>query len=321
MASGQERVLRRRIRSVEATKKLTRAMELISASQIVRAQSRIRANRPYIDGLAEAVRITIEDATGPTRLVGVPEDPHRVLFLAVVSDRGLAGAYNSNVLRTTERRVAEGEKKGHEFELVTVGRKAQGYFRFRNRPVEQSFIKMSERPSFDDARQVAAAAIRPFLLEEVDLVEIVSTRFISSGRQLVEVRQLLPAVPPEPVDEERHDAADANAPAGGFYDFEPSSDDLLAKIVPQFAEAQVFAAMLEAAASEHAARQRAMAAATDNAGELIKKYSRIMNRARQDTITTEIMEIVGGAEALRAADSAHGGLDLLTRTDHEEPYE
>ena len=206
---------------------------------------------------------------------------------------------------------------------MTVGKKAQGYFRFRGVDVERSFLGMSERPSFADARDVAGAAVAPFVNGEVDQVLIVSTRFVSAGTQKVEVRQLLPLVDPrdteQKADHEHENGVSRNiAPHEdgvrlGYTEFEPDAAVLLVDLAPRAAETEIFAALLEASASELTARQRAMAAATENAGELIKKYSRIMNRARQDTITTEIMEIVGGAEALRAgAEGDEGGLVIQT---------
>ena len=279
MAGGQERILRRRIKSIQSTKKITKAMELIAASQIVRAQGRIAAARPYQQGMN---RIVLETALGDPvaagRLLGTPEQVQRVAVLSVVADRGLCGGYNTFVFRATEKLLAGFDADGVEWRLFTVGKKAQGYFRYRGQDVEQSFTGMSERPTFTDARSVAAAVLTPFVNGEVDQVMIVTTRFLSAGSQKVEVRQLLPLVD------------------------------------PRAAETEIFGALLEASAAEVTARQRAMAAATDNAGELIKKYSRIMNRARQDSITTEIMEIVGGAEALRAgAEGDEAGLVIETR--------
>ncbi len=324
MAGGQERILRRRIRSIKSTQKITKAMELIAASQIVRAQGRIAAARPYQQGMA---RIVLETALGDPaaagRLLGTPEHVERVLVLSVVADRGLCGGYNTSVFRATERLLAAHAEDGVETRLVTVGKKAQGYFRFRGQAVEQSFLGMSERPSFADARAVAAAAVTPFVDGEVDQVVVVSTRFVSAGTQRVEVRQLLPLVDPrngEQIAGHEHDPGSRDvAPhevdvRQGYTEFEPDAALLLVDLAPRAAETQIFAALLEASASELTARQRAMAAATENAGELIKKYSRIMNRARQDTITTEIMEIVGGAEALRAgAEGDEAGLVIETR--------
>ncbi len=299
MAGGQERVLRRRIRSIQSTKKITKAMELIAASQIVRATGRIAAARPYQQGMA---RIVLETALGDPdaagRLLGTPKSVARAAVLSVVADRGLCGGYNTMVFRATERLLAGGAESDIDYRLFTVGKKAQGYFRFRRQPVEESFVGMSERPTFTDARRVASVVLAPFVAGEVDQVLIVSTRFLSASRQQVEVRQLLPLVDPRTGDEA--DAAAAVEGPKGYTEFEPDAAILLETLGPRAAETEIFGALLEASASELTARQRAMAAATDNAGELIKKYSRIMNRARQDTITTEIMEIVGGAEALRA---------------------
>jgi len=301
MAGGQEKVLRRRIRTVEATKKITRAFELIAASQIVRAQNRLAGFRPYLKGIAEILAEAAGDA-GHTagRVLGVPESPQRVLVVAVVADRGLCGAYNANVLRLAERTARGFEAQGVEYRLVSVGRKAQSFFRFRKLTVEKSFSGFSDRPVFEDARTVAEAITPPFLTEDVDQVLIVSTRFLSAGTQVVETRQVLPL--PEPTGDA--DNEDDRPRREGYTEFEPEAPDLLVELVPRYVEAAVFGALLEAAASEHTARQRAMAAATDNADELAKKLTRDMNRARQDAITTEIMEIVGGAEALRQAAKA-----------------
>jgi len=304
---GQERALRRRIRSVQATQKITRAMELIAASQIVRAQSRLAAAAPYQHGLARVLAEAAADAgAGAGRLLGVPDQPATVLVLTIAADRGLCGGYNANVLRSTERLVRSQVQAGRRVRLVTVGRKSVAYLRFRRIEVERSFAGFSDRPTFADARAVAAAVTTPFLDGEVDQVLVVSTRFLSAGTQVVEQRQILPL--PEPGGDGPGEGEDAHLPAParreGYVEFEPEAQELLADLVPRYAEAAVFGALLEAAASEHTARQRAMAAATDNADELVKNLTRVMNRARQDAITTEIMEIVGGAEALRQAHEA-----------------
>jgi F-type H+-transporting ATPase subunit gamma len=311
MAGGQEKVLRRRIRTVQATKKITRAFELIAASQIVRAQNRLAGFRPYLKGIAEILAEAAADAgQNAGRVLGVPESPERVLVLAVVADRGLCGAYNANVLRLTERTVRGFQAEGVDCRLMSVGRKAQSFFRFRRLDLEQSFSGFSDRPVFEDARRVAEIITPPFLSEEVDQVLIVSTRFLSAGTQVVETRQLLPLPEPVASDGDEGDATDETASRegsvrrDGYTEFEPESPDLLVDLVPRYVEAAIFGALLEAAASEHTARQRAMAAATENADELAKALTRDMNRARQDAITTEIMEIVGGAEALRQAEKA-----------------
>ncbi|HXX90447.1 MAG TPA: ATP synthase F1 subunit gamma [Acidimicrobiales bacterium] len=314
MAGGQERVLRRRIKSVQATKKITRAMELIASSQIVRAQNRIRAGAPYQRGIARVLAEAAADA-GDTagRVLGVPESPQRVLVVALVADRGLCGGYNANVLRTVERLVRAGRAEGREYRIVAAGKKAQSYLRFRGLEVTEAFTGFSDRPTFEDARRVAAAVTPRFAAEDVDQVMIVSTRFVSAGTQVVETRQLLPL--PEPTDGVPHPHFETESVTGdhgaqgvaareGYTEFEPDATELLVELVPCYVEAALFGALLEAAASEHTARQRAMAAATDNAEELVKTLTRIMNRARQDAITTEIMEIVGGAESLRQAAKA-----------------
>jgi F-type H+-transporting ATPase subunit gamma len=306
VAGGRERVLRRRIRSVQATQKITRAFELIATSQIVRAQARIAASKPYVDAISAILSDAAEDAAGAAgRVLGVPESPSRVLVVSIVADRGLCGAYNANVLRPTERLLRSAPNAGIEYRLVTVGRKAQSYFRFRRIDVERSFTGFTDRPSFADARDVAEYVTPLFDEEEVDQVLVISTRFLSAGTQVVETRQLLPLPEPSERSEpsQSSDSSDSSGsePREGYIEFEPEAASLLVELVPRYVEAALFGALLEASASEHTARQRAMAAATDNAEELVKTLRREMNRARQDSITTEIMEIVGGAEALRRA--------------------
>jgi len=300
VAGGVVRILRRRIRTVEATKKITRAFELIAASQIVRAQNRIAANRPYRDAMARIVLEAASADPGATELVGTPESPRSVAVALIVGDRGLSGPYNANVLRAAETVLAEHRSRGAEVRLVTVGRRAIAYFRFRGRPVDEAFSGMADRPSFADARRVAGALWELFERDRVELVQLVSTRYESAGRQSVEVRQLLPL----PEGAGPADAAPDGAGRGGYTEFEPDVTTLLAHLLPRALESELFAALLEASASEHAARQRAMAAATDNAEELVRTLTRAMNQARQDAITSEIMEIVGGAEALREAKGA-----------------
>ena len=296
MAGGQERVLRRRIRSVESTKKITRAMELIAASRIVRAQQAIAAARPYVRKMGEVV----------SHLAGTPDAASHPLFrdiesvekvgiVLITADRGLAGGYNSSIIRTVERMVRDHRAAGRDVQLVALGRKGVNYFRYRRQPILASFIGVSDRPSYEDARKVVAAIMPPFEAGELDQIQLVFTRFVSMGSQTVTVKQLVPLADDEDTGSES---------ASGFktdYEFEPEPSEILDRLLPSWLEAEVLAAMLESAASEHAARQRAMKAATDNADELIKNLRRVMNRARQDAITTEIMEIVGGAEALRQA--------------------
>ena len=219
-----------------------------------------------------------------------------------MGDRGLAGSYNSGVLRLTERIVAEHRAAGTEVTVWSVGKKAPSYLRFRGIDVAQSFTGLADRPEFGDARHIAAVVAAPFVAGDIDLVQMVSTRFISAGTQRVEQMQMLPLPLPEDVDEEDQHAEEGSLE--GYTEFEPEPAKLLAELAPRALEAEIFAALLEGAASFFTAEQRAMAAATENADELVRTLTRVMNRARQDAITTEIMEIVGGAEALRQSKGA-----------------
>jgi len=332
VAGGQERILRRRVRTVESTKKITRAMELIAAAEMSRAQGRIAGSKPYLNGMERVLADVTADGSAPARLMGQPESPEHVAIVAIVSDRGLAGGYNAFVLRQAEREMKTGQSAGRDYTISAAGKKALPYFRFRGRQVDH-FIPMPDRPTYEDARKLAACVVGPFLVGELDLVQLVSTRFMSAGIQTVETRQLLPLMPPD-APERREQSAPRVAPAGegddrsqptadasgagdsdraggGFFEYEPAAEDLLALLVPRYAEAALYGALLEASASEHIARQRAMSAATENADDLITNLRRVMNRARQDSITTEIMEIVGGAEAFR-----HGA-----KAETAEPFE
>src|SRR3954447_12811081 len=301
MAGGQERILRRRIKSVQSTKKITRAMELIAASRIVKAQARVHAAQPYADGITEVVRDLQAASSGSSNPLLTPRDEVRNVVQVILSaDRGLCGGYNSAVIRAGEAQKHTHEAQGRGDTIVTVGRKAENYFRFRGEPIDASFGGFSDAPTYEDARKIAASVAGRFESGEVDLVELVYTRFVTAGRQEVVVRPLLP------LHEETFEGGDAQPESGGGdYEFEPDPEAILNALLPRYAEARIYAALLNAAASEHAARQRAMKAATDNAEDLILTYTRRMNRARQDSITTEIMEIVGGAEALSQSASTH----------------
>jgi F-type H+-transporting ATPase subunit gamma len=289
--AAQIRVLRRRIKSTQNIKKITRAMELIAASRIVKAQARVHAAVPYADGLT-AVVANLAQSGGEVNhpLLQPREQIRRVAHIVITADRGLSGAYNANVLRAAEGELREHARLGREYSLITVGRKSESYFRFRNYRIDAAFTGFSDNPSYENAREIAATVTRRFVEGELDLVQLVYTRFVTAGSQEVVVRPLMP------LDTEGFGAAGAQ---GGGYEFEPSPMEILDHLLPRYVEARVYAALLNAAASEHAARQRAMKAATDNAEDLIVSLGRIMNRARQDAITTEIMEVVGGAEALR----------------------
>src|SRR4051794_28634451 len=294
MAGGQERALRRRIRSVESTKKITRAMELIAASRILKAQQRVAAARPYAELLTEAIRnLASAGGGGGHALLAQRDEVRTVAFVVVTADRGLAGGYNSGVIRAAERALQAEVAAGRDYMLILCGKKAEGYFRFRHYRIEAAYNGFSEQPEYTDARDVARMVIDKFENGEVDQVQLVYTQFLSLGLQRVTNRTFLP-LQSEALTE---GSAGEGGPAAS-YEFEPSPDAILERLLPTYVEARLFDAMLQAAASEHAARQRAMKSATDNAEELIKALSRQMNRARQESITTEIMEIVGGAEAL-----------------------
>jgi F-type H+-transporting ATPase subunit gamma len=280
---------------VQATRKITKAMELIAASQIARSQARISANRPYRLGMQRIIREAASaDPAAARKMLVTPEKVDSAIVLVVVGDRGLSGPYNSSALRAGDRLVHMLHHQGTNVRLFTVGKKAPAFFRFRGIEVEQSFTGFADRPTFADARLVASTLAAPFVAGEVQQVLLVSTRFHSAGSQSVESEQLLPLTMPADLE------VDPSTRLKGYTEFEPEVEQLLTELAPRALESEIFSALLEGAASFHTSQQRAMAAATDNADELGQTLSRIMNRARQDSITTEIMEIVGGAEALRS---------------------
>lgn len=293
MAGGQERILRRRIKSVQATRKITKAMELIAASQIAKAQARITANRPFRDGMARLMQeIVTGDPVFAKTLFASAEQVDAVAVIAIVGDRGLSGAYNSNVLRATERHVNELKSRGVNVRLFAVGKKASNYFRFRGIATDEVFAGFADRPTFADARTVSNAVLATYFAGDVQEVHLVSTKYVSSATQRVDNRILLPLQAPE--------ADTSSSKLKGYTEFEPELSTLIAGLVRIPIESEIFTALLEGAASFHTSQQRAMAAATDNADELNRVLTRVMNQARQASITTEIMEIVGGAEALRS---------------------
>jgi F-type H+-transporting ATPase subunit gamma len=308
MAGGQERVLRRRIRSIQSTQKITRAQELIAASRIVKATAAVEAAQPYSESITEVVRnLAAAGGGGDSALLTPRPEIRRVAFIVVAADRGLSGAYNSTVIREAERALLAEVARGREYSLVLVGRKAESYFRYRDYKIDAVCSGFSEQPRYENAREVGNAATRAFLAGETDEVQLVFTEYHSAGVQAVARQTLMPLVR-EAVDGDAGDSETVKA----SYEFEPSPEGILDALLPRYVDARVYAALLNAAASEHTARQRAMKAATDNAADLITSLSRVMNRARQDTITTEIMEIVSGSEALRAGQ--HHERDYLSDT-------
>ena len=300
---AQLRVYRRRIRSVKSTKKITRAMELIAASRIVKAQQRVQAAQPYARQITRVISaLASQTATIDHPLLQEQTDESRVAVLVITSDRGLAGGYNANALRTAAQLEELLRSEGKEPVAFLVGRKAASYYRFRGRHIEQSWTGFSEQPTYEDAREVADALIDAFIRTEeeggVGEIHVVHTEYVSALSQKPVANRVLPLVVEEV--EESEDSA----PEGGalpLYEFEPSPEVLLDSLLPRYVQARVYAALLESAASESASRRRAMKAATDNADELIKTLTRAANAARQAEITQEISEIVGGATALADA--------------------
>jgi F-type H+-transporting ATPase subunit gamma len=293
---AQLRVVRRRIGAVRSTMKITRAMELISASRLVRAQERVARSRPYTEEITAALESVVStEVLLEHPLLEQRREAQAAAVLVVTSDRGLAGPYNANVLRTAEELQARLRDDGMEPRLYVIGRKGLAYYRFRQRPVEESWTGFSDQPTYDDARRVVDTMVEEFISLRVDQIHAVFTDFVSAGTQRAVARRFVPLVieeveegPPEPIPQ---------------YLYEPSPERLLDALLPRYVEARVFTALLEAAASEHASRRRAMKAATDNASELIEDLTREYNQARQAEITQEIMEIVGGAEALQTSGS------------------
>ncbi len=304
MAGGQERILRRRIKSVDSTKKITRAMELIAASRIVKAQQRVAAAVPYSDQITEVVK-DLAAAGGSTAspLLAGRETVGNVAYVVITADRGLCGGYNAGVQRAAEGEIKADVLQGRDYSVIAVGRKAESYFRFRGYKIKAKFAGFSDAPSYADAKAIGQHVVDLFVNGEVDRVELIYTRFISAGSQEVVQRPLVPLERDTVAGGDGRPHAEETGPAADF-EYEPDPTTILDSLLPKYIEARIYAALLNAAASEHAFRQRAMKSATDNADELIKNLSRIMNRARQDSITTEIMEIVSGAEALAGDD--HG---------------
>ena len=297
------REYRARIKSVESTKKITRAMELIAASRIIKAQQRAQQAAPYARELTRAVQALVTYSNVDHPLTTEPEDPRRAAVLIVTSDRGLAGAYSSSVLKEAERLAERLREEGKEVVTYISGRKGEAYYRFRSRPVAQTWTGFSDQPRYENAKQIGESLIEAFTLDEgdsdkVDEVHLVYTQFKS---MLVQEPHSVRMLPMEIVESEAAPAKDEVLP---LYEFEPSAQEVLNALLPKYVQSRIFFALLQASASELAARQRAMKSATDNAEELIKKYTRIANQARQAGITQEISEIVGGVNALADANAA-----------------
>ena len=296
---AQLRIYRRRMRSVKATKKITKAMELISASRIVKARQRVAASSPYANELTRAVTAVASFSSTNHPLTTPSENPRRAAVLIITADRGMAGAYSNAAIKEGDQLVMALRERGLATEAYLVGRKAVNYYRFRSRKIAGSWTGFSDNPTYVHAKEVSEALISAFLADAetvetgVDELHIVYTQFKSMITQIPEARRMLPL---EVVESET-----TTSTLLPMYEFEPNAAEVLNSLLPRYIEARVFNAMLQSAASEHAARRRAMKSATDNADELIKSLTRLANAARQAEITQEISEIVGGADALASA--------------------
>ena len=290
---AQQRVFRQRIGAVRSTKKITKAMELIAASRIVKAQQRVAESTPYAEAITETVTIVASSSSTEHVLTTERENPGRVAVLVITSDRGLAGAYSSSALRAAEQLTVRLRDEGMDPVPYVIGRKGVAFYRFRNREMAKSWTGFSEQPQYENAKEVADTLIDAFLAGSdeggIDEIHLVFTEFITSVTQRPKAVRLLPLVVEETTDDE--------GPMP-LYEFEPSAEGVLDALLPRYLESRVWNALLQSAAAESAARRRAMKSASDNADELIKGLVRAANAARQAEITQEIMEIVGGAEAL-----------------------
>ncbi|WP_405011558.1 F0F1 ATP synthase subunit gamma [Kitasatospora sp. NBC_01539] len=300
---AQLRVYKRRIRSVTATKKITKAMEMISASRIVKAQRAVAASTPYADELTRAVTAVATRSNAKHPLTTENPQATTAAVLLITADRGLAGGYSTNAIKQAIALTARLRAEGKDVVTYVVGRKGVSYYNFRNLTVAGSWTGFSDKPSYGDAKIVASDLIEAVTAETggVDELHLVSTKFESMLTQTAVDARLLPLR----LDEvELSDASKATSQIFPLYDFEPSAEGVLDALLPRYVESRIYNALLQSAASEHAARRRAMKSATDNAGELIKSLTRLANSARQAEITQEISEIVGGANAL--ADASRG---------------
>jgi F-type H+-transporting ATPase subunit gamma len=306
--AGQVQALRRRIRTVRSTKKIAKAQELVATSRIAKAQERVAASKPYAEAITGVLTALASNASIDNPLLTPRERVRRAGVLLITSDRGLAGAYNANAIRTCEQLISRLRSDGKDVALYVIGRKGVGYYRFRNRPIAASWTGFSERPGFEDARRVGESLLEAFVagadnteehhgpdgIQGVDELHIVSTQFKSLMTQSAEAHFLAPM---QVEDREREPGL---RPA---YEFEPEAEELLEALLPKYLNTRIYAALLESAASESASRRRAMKSASDNADDLLKRYTREMNSARQAAITQEISEIVGGVEALSTSGS------------------
>jgi F-type H+-transporting ATPase subunit gamma len=296
MATVQD--IKRRLRSVRNTRKITKAMELVAAAKLRRAEARIGALRPYAERMRELM-ITTARAT-PSRgfpLLEERSEVHAVGILPLTGDRGLAGAFNAQILRQAFRLEREARAEGHDVRWLVVGKKGRSTLRFRRYDVAQAWVDFTDRPSYSDAEAIARRLAELFTEREVDRVVVVYNHYVSALTQQVSVEDVLPI--PRAVLEEDEKSAYEIALEGDFI-YEPEPEQILERLLPTYLETTIYRALLESAASEHGARMTAMRNASKNAGELIDGLTLDMNRARQAEITQEILEVVAGADALEA---------------------
>jgi F-type H+-transporting ATPase subunit gamma len=301
LASTQD--LKRRVRSITNTRKVTKAMELVASARLRRSQLRIEAMRPYADRMLELMA-GVSQAAGAVRLPLLErrENVERVAIVPITADRGLAGGFNAQVIRRSLALMREVQADGQEAVWFSTGRKAASTLRFRRMNVSQSWVGFSERPAYSDAQAIAHAISEAYVNKEIDRVVIVYNAFVSALVQKVTVRDLLP-IPQDLLDkagEAEEDATGGTPDFGGApdYIYEPEPEEILARLLPVYVETELYRALLESAASEQGARMTAMRNASKAAGELIDSLTLAMNRARQAEITQEILEVVAGADAL-----------------------
>ncbi|MFM1778183.1 MAG: hypothetical protein RL741_801 [Actinomycetota bacterium] len=300
---AQLRVYRRRIKSVQSTKKITKAMELIASSRFVKAQQRVEASLPYTQELLRAISAAASHGSTKGAFVTEVENRKRAAVILITADRGLAGAYSSAIIKEGEGLNSLLKEQGVTPEHFLVGRKSVGYYKFRERKIAQSWTGFTDQPTYEHAKAIAATVLeafdKPTAEGGVDEIHLVYTHFVNMAVQQVRVRRILPVEILEATKEEA--AEKLGSKVFPLYDFEPSPEAVLEALIPRYVENMIYTALLLAAASEHAARRRAMKSASDNAEELIRTLARQANQARQAEITQEISEIVGGADALTSA--------------------
>ena len=293
MAGAGVREFKRRIRSVKNTQQITKAMEMVAAAKLRRAQESAEASRPYtetLQGTLARLAAVSFDVRHP--LLDKREDVRKVGYIVVTADRGLCGAYNTNIIRAAEQSIQE-DDRNLETGIIAVGRKTRDFYRKRGN-IDAEFINLGDNVSYADAREVAQYVMNAYENGELDEVYLVYARFVNALRQIPTVTKLLPLETPE---------EDTSSESTRVIDYlyEPSAEEILLTLLPKYVGSQIYHAMLEGKASEHGARMTAMGNATENAGEIIDSLELAMNKARQAAITDEILDIVGGAEALKNA--------------------